>query len=454
MSARAVLLITVLGVALAPIQVQAANKQSYLTLDAAVSAAHSNDIWQTGNKHSQEAIQAASVAAGTLPDPAISIAFANLPVDTFDFDQEGMTQFKVGVSQMFPKGDSLAIKKKQLTLKGQQFPYQRQDRQAKTTVIISQLWLNAFKAQQSIALIEKDRALFEQLIDVAQARYSTALGKTRQYDIVRAQLEMTRLENRLTMLRQQYDRYRYQLNEWFSEDMQSTQASRGITELNQSIMTLPLASKLPAIPLLNETLRHPESKPDPQKILEAMALHPALKALNKKIDASTLGIDLANQKYKPAWGVNGSYAYRDNDEMGNERADFFSIGVSFDLPVFTAQRQDQQVKEAISLSEAIKTEKHLLLRKMLASYETARIQLLRLNQRQALYHSTLLPQIDEQAEAALTAYTNDEGDFAEVVRARIAQLDAGIDSLSINVDRQILIAQLNYFFADNNEKSN
>jgi len=52
----------------------------------------------------------------------------------------------------------------------------------------------------------------------------------------------------------------------------------------------------------------------------------------------------------------------------------------------------------------------------------------------------------DQAEASLTAYTNDDGDFSEVVRSRIAELNASIDSLGINVQRQKSIIQLNYFF--------
>jgi hypothetical protein len=60
----------------------------------------------------------------------------------------------------------------------------------------------------------------------------------------------------------------------------------------------------------------------------------------------------------------------------------------------------------------------------------------------------------EQAEASLPAYTNDTGDFSEVVRASIAELNAKIDSLSIQVSRQKIIAQLNYFFTSGVEDYN
>ena len=123
------------------------------------------------------------------------------------------------------------------------------------------------------------------------------------------------------------------------------------------------------------------------------------------------------------------------------------MGVAFDLPLFTSKRQDQQLQSAIASSEALRTEKWLALRKMVAAFETQRSRLLRLNQRQSLYQSRLLQEMQEQAEASLTAYTNDDGDFSEVVRARIAELNARIDALDIEIDRLKTISQLNYFFA-------
>jgi outer membrane protein TolC len=132
--------------------------------------------------------------------------------------------------------------------------------------------------------------------------------------------------------------------------------------------------------------------------------------------------------------------------MDTDRPDFFSFGVAFDLPLFTSKRQDRQVQSAIAGSEAIRTEKWLALRNMIAAFETQRSKLLRLNQRQRLYRSRLLQEMQEQAEASLTAYTTDDGDFSEVVRARIDELNARIDALDIEVDRLKTISQLNYYF--------
>ncbi|MCW8833347.1 MAG: TolC family protein, partial [Colwellia sp.] len=304
-----------------------------------------------------------------------------------------------------------------------------------------------YRVQQSIALIEKNRALFEQLADVAEASYSSALGKTRQQDIVRAQLELTRLEDRLDLLAQHQNRYEGMLSQWLTS-LSTEHGSQGDVHLESefTLHNIVLSKQLPQIELLNRNLVLDENWLQPSKLVTYFSKHPSLVAIEKKVSATKTGIKLAKQKYEPEWGVNASYGYRADDPMGSSRADLFSVGVTFDLPLFTKNRQDNEVKSAISKTEAVKTEKLLLLRQLLASYSSAKGRLLRLKDRQALYASKLIPQTHDQAEAALTAYTNDDGDFAEVVRSRIAVLNAEIDALTLNVAEQKLILELNYLF--------
>jgi outer membrane protein TolC len=348
-----------------------------LKLEQAVALAVDADPWLTGSQFTQEALNDEAIAAATLPDPRMSLMAGNFPVDSFDINQEGMTQLSVGISQMFPRGDSLSLTRRQKQQLAEQHPLLRLDRRAKVGATVSQLWLEVFKAQESIRLIEQDRALFEQLVDAAKAGYSSALGRARQQDVIRAQLELTRLEDRLTMLRQQQQAAQKLLSEWIGAPA-----------------TVPLAPVLPT-----QSLSRPLSVPtieyaNEHTRYEWIRHHPALRALDQRIDATQTGVDLAKQKYKPEWGLTAQYGYRDNDPMGRDRADLFSVGVNFDLPIFTGNRQDKEVSAAVNRTEAIKTEKHLLGRRLMA------------------------------------------------------ELNAKVDALAIAVDRQKTIAQINYLLAE------
>ena len=51
-----------------------------------------------------EAYTEQAVAEGQLPDPKLKLGTVNVPVDSFDIEQEPMTQLQVGVVQSIPPG--------------------------------------------------------------------------------------------------------------------------------------------------------------------------------------------------------------------------------------------------------------------------------------------------------------------------------------------------------------
>ena len=405
-----------------------------LSLDDAVSLGVATDPWLDSSSFREDALAKDSISAATLPDPKISLTAANFPTDSFDINQEPMTQLTVGVSQMFPRGDSLALTSRQKRELAAQEPLLRHDRQEKVTATVTKLWLEAYRAQESIRLIEQDRALFEHLLDATKASYSSALGRARQQDIIRAQLEVTRLDDRLTVLRQQLESAQQRLSEWIG-----VQAGLPLAQI--------LFSKLGDEPTLGVSQTH-----NYRWLYEQINRHPLLLAFDQRIEAMQTGVELAQQKYKPEWGLTAQYGYRDDDPMGRDRDDLFSVGVTFDLPLFTGNRQDKEVSAATSRAEALRTDKLLMERKLMAELSTSIVQIQRLNERRALYDQQLLPQMAEQVEAALAAYNNDDGDFAEAVRARIAELNAKIDFLTIKVDRLKTIAHLNYLLPQSQVK--
>lgn len=406
-----------------------------LTLEQAVALAQSQDPWLRGSYHREQAMQEESVAAGALPDPVLSLGLANLPMDSLSFGREPMTQFKVGVSQTFPRGDTRALRRRQLRERGAEQPPQRRDRLARVTALVSKLWLEAYRNRETIRLIENDRALFEHLADVVESGYASAGGNTRQQDLLRARLELTRLADRLTLLQQRRETALAKLSEWLP---------------GMAPQDIRLADKLPVPDSARAFLPGADQS---ARLAELLSLHPRIEALDRQIAASATGVELAKQNYRPQWGVHAAYAYRGADPAGNERSDFFSLGLSFDVPLFTANRQDRQVQAARASKAAVNSERTLALRAMRASILALRARLERLNQRKALYEGRLLREIRAQAEASLTAYTHDAGDFAEAVRARIAELNANIDFLHIDIDRRLTMTELNYFLLPPGEDS-
>ncbi|MBV1871318.1 MAG: TolC family protein [Gammaproteobacteria bacterium] len=410
-----------------------------LRLNHAIHISIQNDPWLAGNAFQQKALLAKSAMASQLPAPQFKVGIANLASDSFDSNQEAMTQLKAGVRQTFPRGQTQHLKRKKFSQLSEAMPHQRQNHRAQLRLNVSHAWLDTYSTQETLALIIKNRPLFEQLIDIAQSKYASALGMTHQQDVVRAQLELTRLDSRAVHLQQQRDEGLIKLSSWIN-DKHAFRFQPGKRSANNA----PIYYLSRTMPIIEATM-----DAQTQSNLKAsgkLTLHPSVLALDEHIHASQTAIRLAEQSHRPQFGLGLSYGFRDDAPSGLERADLLSLEVDFDLPVLRHTRSANEVRAAANHAESLKMQKVLKLRHLYTQLEVTQVQLGHLNERQGIYQTRLLPQMQEQSEASINAYTNDVGDFSEVMRSRIAELNAQIDYLSIQTEKQKTIAQLNYFF--------
>ena len=407
--------------------------QQLLSLHNAITHALDNDAWLTGSKYRHQSDIALSVVAGQLPDPVISLSAANLPLDTFDINQEQMTQAKIGISQSFPRGNTRSLTRRKYIERANRHVFMLQDRIARITRDVTLRWLDWYCAEQSIDILVENRSLFIELAEITRIGYASTKGKVRQDDVIRAQIELLRLDDQITQFLQQAENHMGALIEWFPlHDPISQQAFQ-------------ISDQLPNLELLAPPEVISQQLPDETELTLLLNNHPSIRSIDQQIEVGLTDTKLARQKYKPAWSLNASYGYRDEDMFGRDRADFLTFGVILDLPIFTSKRQDKYVQSTDATLESIKTGRQLLQRSMLAGLEASASTFRRLNEREELYKQHLLIQISAQAEASLVAYTNDDGDFSDVVAARIEQITTQIEVLNITVDMLKAKAELNYF---------
>ena len=121
--------------------------------------------------------------------------------------------------------------------------------------------------------------------------------------------------------------------------------------------------------------------------------------------------------------------------------------MSFDIPYFTEKRQKPKIRASRYTASARQTERILLFKELFSNYQQANAQLDVLDERKTLFEDVLLDQMSDLTETTLSAYTADEGDFEEVMRAYIGELNIKIELLEIDVERQKVISRLNYLTA-------
>ena len=365
-----------------------------------------------------------SVADGQLMDPKLQIGLANMPTDSFDFNQENMTQFKVGIVQQFPSGNTLDLRQQKTLKQSELMMLKIADRKLTIAKDVRLTYLEIYYWEQAKRTILENKKLFTQLVDIVRSLFS--VGRNNQQDLIRSQLELSRLDDRIAKITQKVNVQRSRLSRWVGSENSRK----------------PLSAELPELPALALELED-----DFQILSQRFLSHPRIREIDKNMEVSRKDIDLAREKYKPGWALNVSYGYRDDAPNGLERSDFVSAGVSMDLPLFTRNRQDKTLLSREHQYQALKDKRIELIRQLVAELQQQMVNEEQLMERQRLYVDLLLPQAKQQMQASLLAYQSDQGSFADVMRAYIDDLNASLDQHRISVDLQQARARIQYFIS-------
>lgn len=416
------------------------NQAPALSLSDAIATALNNDPWLYGSQFQQQALEQRSHSAGTLPDPIFSLGLLNLPSDSFALGQENMTQIKVGVSQALPRGDTLQLTQTKLSTAAQMHPLQRADRRAQLTQRVTQHWLDAYLAQATLAIYAREWNVFEQLIDITQSQYRSALGSARQANILAAELTILQIEDTITAVEAQRDVAFAALSTWLFNIEQPALGQNAAHNQNTTIQAV--ADTLPLLTEVDTLLAGTNTQ---TTLVSLLQNHPAIQALGVKQDVAEHDVALAKQAHAPQWGLNAAYALRDDQPDGRSRADLFSLGVTVQMPINPDAKQDRDVAASIANAEAVKTEQRLLLQTMYGEVQQLISRQQRLVQRQDLYQNKLLPQAQNQTEVLLAALTNDDTDYQAVLSAKMTQIQTHIAALKIDVELAKIKSQLAYY---------
>lgn len=389
-----------------------------LDLAEAERVALARDALLRSNQKQAQALRQRAIADGQLPDPQLKLGLANFPIDTFDRAQEPMTQVQIGVQQMFPAGDSLGFKRRRSLAMAQGMDARSLDQALTVRRDVRLAWLDTLYWAQARVILDQNRHLFEQLLDITELHYAT--GQRKQQDVTRAQLELGLLDDRLLQYASEEEQARAGLAKWVGAD----------------VAAQPLSGDFSAL----------SSVTSDQVGVQRLSEHPLMAMESSQVQANQMQVGVARESFKPGWGLDLTYGLRDGQNPnGEDRADFVSATVKVDLPVFTGKRQGPRLAASQEALAAAMDQREERLRELTRMYEQSYAAWSRLNQRVGKYNASLLPKARENARAALNAYQSDIGDFTSLMRARITELDTQLQSLRVRVDRAKARARLRYF---------
>jgi outer membrane protein TolC len=275
---------------------------------------------------------------------------------------------------------------------------------------VKQAYFDLYFVDQSLATLRREREVLERFEKVAEIRYS--VGKAAQQDVLKAQVELTGLSERETLLDQQRQTLVAQLN---------------------SLRNLPPDAPLGAT---GEVQPHPLafSLEDLEKAAEAN--FPELKRAQTQVDANRLRIALAQKEVRPNFNVGYMYMQRDG------LPDMYGLSLSTSLPIFRRRKQDMAVAEAAADLEASRhseaNELTMLRYRVKQDFLLAQAAERLMN----LYSQALLPQTRLTLESSLASYQTGATDFLSVLTNFTAVLDYELAEHQRLADHEKALARL------------
>ena len=396
---KILLLTTVLTLMQLALPVQAQN--SVLSAAEAVKTAVSENPGLAEMQARFRAMSEIPSQMGALPDPVVSFGAMNFPTDSFDRDQEPMTQLQVGISQAFPFPGKLNLREEAAEFDAQAAFYTADEMRLMLIANVQQKWWQIFYLDRAIDTIRSNQVLLKQFIDVAKTKYET--GKGLQQDVLLAQLEQSKLIDKNIQI----------------QALRSNQAILLNTMMNlraNAEVSLPRTVNKSLPTILNE-----------HRLYQLAAIHrPIIKQREQTVAASESRLDLAKRNEYPDFNVAVNYGNRSGNNpmpMSGSRSDFVSVMVGIKVPLYLGRKQSKAIRQKSSELEknhyAVLDEKG----RVSAEISTAVTDYRRAGEQMSLFGSGIVPQARQTVQSMLAGYQVSKVDFLNLVRSQITLLN-------------------------------
>ena len=354
--------------------------------------------------------------AGALPDPQLSFNLLNLPVNTFELNQEPMTGKQIALMQMFPfpgkqglrediaKSAADISRDKNLELKNQLIKN------------IKQTYYDIFFIDQSLETVQKNRGVLQDFIRIAQSKYS--VGKGLQQDVLKAQVEFSKLEDKSITLTQKRQAATARLNALLNRPAG--------TPLGKTIVPEPDSLNLDFAQLQNLAKEN----------------RPLLQAWNSMFQQSGKKVSLAKKEYLPDFKLGIAYTQRDKLENGMGGIDYLSGLFSVDIPLYFWRKQNKKVEETRYNQDMVQQSYRNVQNQVYADLDKSLSDVEKNYRLLELYKSGIIPQATQSLNAAIAGYQTNKVDFLTLLNNQLTLFNFELDYYRFLSDYRKGIADL------------
>lgn len=347
-----------------------------------------------------------------LPDPVVGLMYWNAgsPIPGSAVG-ENMTSFvEPNFTQEIPFPAKLRLRGE---IAGKEAARAAEELRAIELRVVSELkeaYFDLFFTTKALEIIEKNRGLLEQLSKIAEARY--AVGKGTQADVLRSQVELSLLVDRLTTLEQRRGSLEARINSLLDR---SPNARLGRpAQLERSPFDYTLERLLALVEEAN----------------------PALKSRELAIDSSALALRLAKKEYLPDFSFSIGYMYMGRFE------DMYDVRIGVKIPLYFWRKQRLGVEEAAASLAGAKQEYRATAQELFFRIKDLYLMVKTAERLMELYQKGIIPQASASVESALSGYEVGSVDFPALVDSFVFMLNYELEFYRQLVEREKALAKL------------
>ena len=353
-----------------------------------------------------EAAKAVVPQVQTLPDPTLQLGYQRMPM--VPPVVEGAMY---GFGQEIPFPGKLGLKGEVAQREADRIEQEFHATRLRLIAGLKEAYFSLHFVHKSIEIVGRNKALLMQFEKTAKARYT--VGQAAQQDVFRAQVEISRVLDRLAVLDQQKESLHAAINRLINRPPAAPLGTP--EEIQTSILTVPLQD-------LNR---------------RAEAFSPALLATAKSIDRSERSVSLAKRQYYPDFDVS-ALGLR-NDKINDNG---YQVIVGIKIPLFYETKQKQGVREALAGLEGAREDYVATKQDLLFQVKDGFVQAQRAERLITILRDAIIPQATLALQAAQVGYTVGKVDFLTLLNSLLTLQDSQLELHGEMVNHERALARL------------
>jgi outer membrane protein TolC len=331
-----------------------------------------------------------------------------MPVNTFAFDQEPMTSKQLGVMQMFPFPGKQGVRENIARENAAVAEARYQELRNQLVKNVKATYFDLFLVDKSIETVQKNLEILQEFVRIAETKYSVGSGL--QQDVLRAQVELSKMTDKLINLQKKRDAVEARLN---------------------ALLNRPAENLVGA----TEELVFKSFEYDFEQLKQlADEDRPLLQAWQAMIRQSEQQVRLAKKEYLPDFSLGVVYSQREELQNGAGGVDFLSGMINVKLPLYFWRKQKKQVEESrynqISVQERYNDVRNQVYSGLDAIFNDVQKNERLLN----LFETGIIPQASQSLNSAIAGYQTDKVDFLTLLTNQVNLFNFELDFYRILSD--------------------